>query len=81
MLNLKNRELKTIADVITGHRSTQMRTMKDRHVDDEDDLAVDNAPVRDAADSKADVEFMALRGQGTGHCMTDAHLGPRHAEA
>ena len=38
MLNLKNGELKTIANVITGHRSTQMRTMKDRHVDDEDDL-------------------------------------------
>ena len=36
------------------------------------------APV--AAD-RAEVEFMALRGQGTGHCMIDVHLGTRQAEA
>ena len=29
----------------------------------------------------ADAEFMALRGQRTGHCTIDVHLGTRQAEA
>ena len=53
-------------------------TLKERHDDDEDDRAVDNAPVRDAADSK--VEFMALHGQGTGHCTTHTHLVEQEAK-
>ena len=53
------------ATVARGRDGLQTMTMKERHDDDEDDLAVDNAPVRDAANSK--VEFMALHGQGTRH--------------
>ena len=29
----------------------------------------------------ADAEFMTLRGQRTGHCTIDVHLGTRQAEA
>ena len=43
-----------------------MRTMKDRHVDAED-LAVDNAPVRDAADSRCGIHGPPRTGDGPLH--------------
>ena len=59
-------------------RGFQTLSIKERNDDDEDARAANNTPVRDAADSK--VEFMALHGQGTGHCTTHTHLVEQEAK-
>ena len=83
-MKLKNRELRNIANVIPGHRSTRMRNVKERH-DDAEDPAVDDAPVRDAADSRCRIHGPPRTGDGPLHVHLSTRACPRdrktHAHA